>query len=393
MMHRYLGKRARVTSCHFVTLGVALLIAQARIGQAQAPHAPTIRLAAATAQADHEFRRISSIRELSNGAVIVLDPPNPDPIVLVDFGRGTVRPIGRRGQGPGEFQGPVSLAPVGGDSTIITDGVLLRWTILSSDATTSVVPRDKVAVSAVGAVLSGGDRQGRVLGNRGFRIDGRIAMSPANADSVALVVGHLAANGVDTVARIRGAGARMQPIRLTGPGTERYPQYLITNPLLVADQAVLFPDGWIGIARVAPYRVDWVDPQGKWVLGRPIAVSARSVTEGDRRAGMSRAFRGADSRSTPTSVIAEWPAQVPPFLEDALLTSPTGDLVIRLTPSPGETAARYHVIDRRGTLVGLLELSGADRLVGLGDRGAYVAAEDADGAFRLRRHPLPSLSR
>jgi hypothetical protein len=374
-------------------LAIVLLIAQGRIGHAQALRAPTIRLAPAIAQANQEFRRIASIRELPSGVVIVLDPPNVDPIVLVDFDRDTVRPVGRRGQGPGEFQGPVSLAPVGGDSTIITDGVLLRWTILSGEAITSVAPRDKMPVSAVGVVLSGGDRRGRVLGSRGFRLDGRTTMSPANADSVALVVGHLAGNGVDTVARIRGAGARMQPIRLIGPGTESYPQYLITNPLLVADQAVLFPDGWIGVAHVAPYRVDWLDPLGKWVRGRPIPVSARSVTEEDRRTGMGRAFRGADSRSTPTSVIADWPSQVPPFLEDALLTSPTGDLVIRLTPSPGETATRYHVIDRRGTLVGLLELSDTDRLVGLGDRGAYVAAEDADGAFRLRRHPLPSLSR
>src|SRR5512141_3017376 len=63
---------------------------------------PAVRLGTATVRLEAEFTSISSVRELHDGRVILSDPRDRG-LVLVDFRTGRVEPIGRKGQGPGEY--------------------------------------------------------------------------------------------------------------------------------------------------------------------------------------------------------------------------------------------------------------------------------------------------
>jgi hypothetical protein len=177
------------------------------------------------------------------------------------------------------------------------------------------------------------------------------------------------------------------------PDANSYPDHFLANPLLISDQATLFPDGWIAIAAISPYRVDWLPPGRGWIRGSPLPFAEVPVLETERRAAMGRAFAGLDSKATPTSVLADWPAFLPPFLDDALVPLPTGHLMIRRASRASEAMTRHDLINRQGVLVAILEVGGAERLVGVGKRGLYVAATDQEGTVRLYRHPLPQIDR
>lgn len=375
-------------SIALVCLALASLVFT-KSGENSAQGIPNLRSAPPSARSTHEFTVVSAVRELPSGQVLVIDRHSAEaPIVLVDFEKDVAKAVGRRGAGPGEFQQPFALVPLGGDTSLISDGGLNRWLILS--AGTIVRTQTDGGTIRLGMLLGGGDRRGRVLGLRGFRISNPSRVAYSVADSVFAIVGNLQGSTLDTVARMRGAGGRMQRVRLVGAEVGALDHFL-NNPLLVHDQAVLYPDGWVAVASANPYRVVWIPPKGELVYGEPFASQPQALTELERRAALTRAFAGLDSRATPTSALVDWPENLPPFLEEALLPLPTGHLMIRRTPAAGESVTKYEVINRRGTLVAVLEIQVNQRLVGVGGRGAYVAVTDDDGLSRLYRHPFPSL--
>lgn len=103
---------------------------------------------------------------------------------------------------------------------------------------------------------------------------------------------------------------------------------------------------------------------------------------------MTRAFPRLETEGTPTTVFADWPSVLPPFLREALIALPAGHVMIRRTPIAGEGVTRYDVVSRRGELVQMLSMANTERIVGVGNKGAYVTTTDRDGLTRLQRHPF-----
>src|SRR5690349_1689664 len=66
------------------------------------------------------FTNVSSVRELSDGRVIVVDAGNQS-VHVVDFKAKSVEQIGRSGSGPGEYKSPGVLLPLSGDTTLVGD--------------------------------------------------------------------------------------------------------------------------------------------------------------------------------------------------------------------------------------------------------------------------------
>ena len=60
------------------------------------------------------------MRELPDGRVLVADPLGGE-LYAVDMDAGTRTVVGRRGQGPGEYQQPDAVWPLPGDSTLLVD--------------------------------------------------------------------------------------------------------------------------------------------------------------------------------------------------------------------------------------------------------------------------------
>jgi hypothetical protein len=72
---------------------------------------------------------------------------------------------------------------------------------------------------------------------------------------------------------------------------------------------------------------------------------------------------------------------------------PDGRLLIRRTPGTVSSAARYDIVDRRGTLAATLTLPANEAVVGFGEKSIYIVATDDVGLQTLRRHPWPRAAR
>ena len=75
---------------------------------------------------------------------------------------------------------------------------------------------------------------------------------------------------------------------------------------------------------------------------------------------------------------------------ETLVLSPDGDVIIRRQPSADFPDVAYYVVDRRGRLLGVLEMKNNERIIGAGARSLYVLETDADDLKYIRRHPWPS---
>jgi hypothetical protein len=184
---------------------------------------------------------------------------------------------------------------------------------------------------------------------------------------------------------------RTRPARITVQGPSDHPTSIsiFTNPLATGEQPVLFSDGWVGVARLDPYRVDWFGPSGKPIHGAPLPFDRIEVNDAEKRAVLQRQADQQGREPRDPATVSDWPEVLPPFLANALVPARDGRLWIRRAPSMSHPETRYDVVDRRGALVGRVTLPATAKIVGLGNRTVYTSLTDDDGIQRLRRHAMP----
>jgi hypothetical protein len=175
-------------------------------------------------------------------------------------------------------------------------------------------------------------------------------------------------------------------------------------PLATREQITLSRDGWIAVARLDPYRVDWRPPGGEWILGKaipfqPVKVTAREKTF--RIALMDAAESGkiinlrkeppSRERSKQKHVLDEWPDFIPPFLASArFFTTPNQRVLILRTATADNPGNLYDIVDRKGELKGRLSLPVNESVLGFGVRSVYILEIDDDGVQWIRRHRWPA---
>lgn len=343
--------------------------------QAQVP--ATRRLPPPTAQLPDEFTNLTSLRELVDGRVLVTDRRDAR-LAVVDFSTGRVKAIGRLGSGPAEYQTLGPVLSLNGDSSVVVDVGNLRWLILAKDSIVATLPPNTPAILAVQFwVPYGADQRGHVLSTVL-----RHGAPSSRTDSADLVLIERSTGRSQLIGAVRYGLPTQGSAAVSGlPGgrgvSVSRPPFNIRE-----EQPLLFPDGWIAVARYEPYRVDWRSPNGEWRLGRPLPVRVVPLTAREKEAYIRR--RPSASGAT------EWPVNVPPFDKTfPMLASPDGALVIPRVPTAAQPEPRYDIIDRQGVLRAQLVLPVGQRLLGLGARGAYVVVTDSDGIERLQRHPWP----
>ena len=113
-----------------IVASVSLSLLISTVASSQNP--PVRKLAQPQAEFAEPFTDIGSIRELSDGRVIVVDARELT-VKLLDFRAGTATAIGRSGEGPGEYRWPSRLYPLRGDSTLLHDGAGGRLMIIQPD--------------------------------------------------------------------------------------------------------------------------------------------------------------------------------------------------------------------------------------------------------------------
>ena len=349
-------------------LGFLSLVAVATPLQAQTPPSS---LPAANGRLEAEFSDLTTIRELSDGRVLLFDR-REERLVVGDFASGSVRDVARKGQGPTEFEFVSALLPLAGDTTIATD-MTRRWLFLVGDSVVRKVLLEHPVLQRTLAPL-GADQNAHVLS----RIFAGSLGGPADSTLVALV--HRVSGKVDTIARMAVEGRRGPVSTVTTPGLGRGVS-VRRVPLSVSETAWLFFDGWVAVVRLDPYRVDWRAPDGRWTLGRPLPFRSVRMTQAEKSAYIGRhpGLRNA----------TDWPEELPPFENPVtLLASPDGLLLVKRLPTLAEPGTRYDVVDRAGNRRTQLVLPANEHVLGFGTNSLYVVVTDDDGIQRLRRHPL-----
>lgn len=356
------------------------------------------------ATAEAPFSRVlAPVRELADGRVVLIDEIERR-LAVVDFRDGDTHEIGRVGDGPGEYHRLSGLHALGGDTTLVEDQLARRWIILIGTRPALTVHSGVSGVRFAPQVF-GVDRIGRVLDVHVMRFHDTPGLGPpiasrVNAESLLVLVrwrgrgppGSDSAvrltRRVDTIRTIRGAG-RGQTVawRPVLPGKPPI-RWRLDNPFNVADQALLFPDGWIALAFPDPFRVEWIAPNGRSVPGDPIPEQPVPVDDRVKRAAIKWKYPKADPQFDPKE-LPPWPATLPGFLNDALLAAPDGRLVVQRAFNPRDARLFYDFIDRAGKRTGRLALKPNERIVGFGQRSVYVVATDDDDLEWLRRHPWP----
>ena len=201
----------------------------------------------------HALRQIISIRELPDDRVLISDKRS-NGVWLADLQTGQITLVRLGGSGA-FFQQAGPLFSLGGDSTLMVDAGSGDISVLRGISFAEA----GVEFSNVGASLVGADTLGSAL----------FAASEEH-DSTTLLVARRGSGQPRRVARyLTGIASRTRSVDSTrGYSVVRFR----LSESDIVEQPALFPDGWIAVARVSPYRVEWYPRNTAQPVVTPVAV-------------------------------------------------------------------------------------------------------------------------
>jgi hypothetical protein len=386
MMNRTMGIRAAFSAA--LIFGVS--------GAARAQNAPVIRLQPAEKKLEHEFSAITGVRELADARVLVSDLTEGK-VVVADFATGAVTQIGRTGKGPGEYENPGPLLRLGGDSTLLIERRTSRWHLFHGAALVRTLPPDDPAVSAVQRLATGADGRGHVVRTITFANE-NAPPPPTGPESSAVIRVHRGTARRDTLAMVKN-GKTVISTTTNGRG-EITSVSLYAAPYTVSEETALFEDGWLAVARLAPYRVDWIAADGKVAKGRPISWPAAKVTERDLDVFFTASTGKRTETLTPRErearqvqidrALQNAPDAIPPFLRGGLLAMEDGQVLIRHPQTAASPSVRYQVVDRSGRARATIGMGKGETIAAVSRKWVYVVTTDDDGLQFLSRHAWQS---
>jgi hypothetical protein len=340
-----------------------------------------------------EFSGIARLRELTDGRLIVLDSVERK-LFLVNFGTGASVPLGRVGDGPEEYRRPDGLFALPGDSTMVSDAQTRRLIFFRGDRPAGTLSPESAVMKAVSGFIIGVDPAGHVT--KAF-LPTHLGRAVDQGDSIIIARFARADGRGDTVARMRsgfggpaGSSTRTTPMseRAAGPAASR--EYM--RAPVIGDQALGFTDGWIAVARMDPYRVDWIEPTGRVHRGPLLPAARTPLDDKEKRFYLDRMARLDGKPAGNPEDIKDWKLAIPPFwgfFNASLQQAPGGRLLITRALTAALPTPTYDLVDRSGAYLGQLVLPAGQRVVGFGARSIYTVAVDGDGLETLRRHAWP----
>ena len=377
--------------CNVIRLSlVTLLLASPLVAQA-----PIARKLLTTPEAEfaESFDQILSLRELPGGRVLVTDL-GPRTVVLANFTSGTVTPVGRSGQGPGEYQQPGDLIPARGDTTLVVDRASRRFLLIRPDGTMgATVPFPEQLLGF--PEPRGMDSQGRVY-FQGSAFGGPGAETRELPESVAVVRWQRGSTQLDTIATVKIPSLKMQ---VTGSANARAVM-MRSQPYAPQDEWRVAIDGRVAVGRVGDYHVEWLGG-GAPVVGPAVPYQPVKVNAADRAAFLSgmrnnrnritvNVGGGGPGREMQPPAVEEkdfdWPVVKPPFVGRASFMAPEGQLWLQRSNPTQDSTAVYDVFDTTGHPTAQVTLPRGRRLVGLGQGTLYATRTDADGLQWLERY-------
>lgn len=355
---------------------------------------PLLTLGAPLARSAEGYTFISSIRILPDDRVHLVDP-RESRLVILTPALSDPRPTSRRGPGPNEWLTATPLFAMRGDTSLQPDPVSRRWRIWRDTAIIRTLPPDAPLGVWAGFLPKGADVDGHVLIT--VREDPRLEHTRIGptADRFAAVRVEMLTARVDTVATLADAPATIEVVS-TG-ATSAPARVLSRGAFATGEDAVMFSDGAVAVARLHPYRVDWFWPRTRdSLLGAPFGIAGTPVDERERAAYLAR-YRSTiasleraepEMRRVMMRRFTDFPAEIPPFGANALLAGGDGRLYIRRSETARDTLPQYDIIDRNARLIGRLILNQVDmRLVAATPAHWYVTRRDETDVEYLEKHP------
>ena len=362
---------------------LGLLVAAPAGGQVPRP----VAVPQPNATLNAEFTQVSDVRELADGRVLVVDLLDRS-IHVGDFRTGSVRRVGRTGSGPNEYQQPTALLAITRDSTIVPDTRNGRWLLLVGAEIVGSVGPDAPALTAGTRAPNGADMRGNVIALKSMVAGSVTATTLPRRDSVLLVRMARATGAQDTLATLL---ARPAELRVQGPASAPTSVSITMNPLSTGEAATVFPDGWVAIVRLDPYRVEWIGPAGQRAAGGPLPFERVRLDEREQRAFLQREAVRTGRPPRDPATLPPWPEFVRPT-SGAPLTAPDGKLWIRREASTANLNPPYDVVDRRGQLAARVSVGKDVNVIGFGDGVVYTVVTDENGIQKLERRPMPRLN-
>ncbi|HEV8122822.1 MAG TPA: hypothetical protein VGP80_01135 [Gemmatimonadales bacterium] len=359
---------------------------------------PVRVLSSPTGRSADAFTSINSVRELSNGKVIVSDMMDKS-VHLVDLAAGTSAPIGREGQGPGEYGFPGELFPLAGDTTLLVDRMNRRFlTLLPNGKTGASVP---FPAGNGFSDARGIDAQGRIYFN-GSLFSMNFTPGEPTPDSIPLTRWDHRRNLVDTVTFLKVPSMNLNISGGSGNSRGRTIMFR-AQPFAPEDAWSVAPDGRVGVARVLDYHIEWFSPARQRTAGPANKVAPVRVTDADKEAlrkQMASSPRmmvavgsgGTSTRSAgpppdmPAGEEPQYPEYKPAFPPRSVWMTPEGMLWVLRSRPANDLVPLIDVFDQRGNLVGQVKLPQDRRVIGFGKGVVYLAYTDSDDLQWLERY-------
>lgn len=391
-------------------LCVSVLVACDRASTStSAEQRTTISLPAADGVATDTFTMPGSIVELSDGRVIISDPPHRE-LWAVDFTTGERTAFGRLGDGPGEFRYMQQVIRLAGDSVaVVSTGPQVRVAIVSPDgvpARTLTLDTDPSSAATIGArgytewpaQPEYSDARGHLYGARprlplGIEFElqwddyqlMRVDPGTGRTDSI----GRVPAFMDGTRPRALNDGSGFEIDLMPGPFTAQ------TTWTVLSDGTVVIVDGeQYDLTFMRGDTVREVRVPAEQVSVTPEAWARYTDTAAPSQ---QRRMRGGVPMGGPAGVPPRWEVRVPPA-PTAMPSTLAGPRRRLLTdgrdvwvpvPQPGPDPLaneRWDVIDARGERRMTLELPARTVLLGVSARFLYTATIDDDELRTVRRH-------
>lgn len=373
----------------FLALGAAGATLVSRTATAQNPKQQTLDRPAATFP--EPVSNPVGFRVLGPDRVIVADQLEQS-VSILDFRTGTMTPVGRPGDGPGEFGMAGPLYAGAGDTTYMLDMGNRRLLVLlpNGSIATNTVPLTHQ--SGVPVLPRGVDANGRVY----FDLGG-ISMPGleeiAKTGRAPLLRWDPATGTTDTLGTVT-----FPPMQPVGPGEVRIS--VGGGAYQPRDDWAVLPDGRVGLARAVEYQVEWLGGP-RAVVGPKVPYTPVKVGDAEKNAwadalasrGMMVEIENGRRRTRrpprPNIDRMTWPEVMPAFTGSrAVLAAPTGELWVRRAQPASADGATYDVFDQQGQIARRITLAGNRVVVGLGRGVVFVTRTDDDDLQWIERYDL-----
>jgi len=142
------------------------------------------------------------------------------------------------------------------------------------------------------------------------------------------------------------------------------------------DDWIVAPSGRLAIIHAAPYRVDWVEKNGKLNAGSPVTYTPVVVTEADRKR--------AEPKGPP--FVRTYAKVKSAFMNESSATDDRDNVWVPRYEAAGAASRRWDVFSATGKHLGIVPLSANRTLLTITKRNAYVVRTDDDGLKWLERY-------